>query len=146
MTASETIKAIGILASWTNSSAASAAYTIIAWTMESGSIDGHTSGTFTLAGNDTGTLSTSVFIASTWKAATAYYDHGTSNNGVAVTFTYAGAEGGGGVAAGLRWNNSTQEGDFAFINTNSSPPVIELYETTAGWSSGSSATSSAAPR
>ena len=142
VTASETIKAIGILAGWTNSAVASAAYIIVGWTMEAGNIDGNTSGTFTLSGSDTGKLSASAVFASTWNAATAYYDLGTSNNGVSVTFTYQGAEGGGGVAAGLRWNNSTQEGDFAFIDTSSTPPVIKLYETTAGWSSGTSATSS----
>ena len=112
--------------------------------MEAGSIDGNTSGTFTPTGSDYGTLSASAVFASTWNAATAYYDLGTSGNGVSVTFTYQGAEGGGGVAAGLRWDNSTQEGDFAFIDTSSTPPVIKLYETTAGWSSGTSATSSRA--
>jgi len=41
-------------------------------TIEAGSIDGNTSGTFTLTGSDYGTLSTSVVFASTWNAATAY--------------------------------------------------------------------------
>ena len=73
---------------------------------------------------------------------TAYRNLGTSNNTVAATFTYQGAEGAGGVAVGLRWNDSTQAGDLAFINTNASPPVIALRELTAGWISGTSSNSS----
>jgi hypothetical protein len=42
----------------------------------------------------------------------------------------------------LRWNDSSQEGDFAYINTNTTPPVIGLKELTSGWSSGTSSSSS----
>lgn len=55
-----------------------------------------------MAATYTGTLSSSVIYAGTWYAATAYQDLGTTKNTVAATFTYQGAEGGGGVAVGLR--------------------------------------------
>jgi hypothetical protein len=89
-----------------------------------------------------GTLSASVAYASTWYAATAFLEVGTNNITQAITFTYQGAEGGGGPAVGLRWSQAGQQGNFAFINTNASPPVIALRELTSGWTSGTSATSS----
>ena len=88
------------------------------------------------------TSATAVY-ASTWYAATAYQNLGTSNNTVAATFTYQGAEGNGGVAVERRWNDSSQEGDFAFVNTGATPPVIALQELTGGWTAGTSANSSA---
>lgn len=137
-----TIKAIATKTGAATSPLASAAYTINTWTMGYGTIDGSTSGTITLIGKDRGRSSSSAVYGGTWTAATCYRNLGTSNNTVAVTFTYQGAEGGGGAAVGLRWNHSSQLGDFAFINTNASPPVIALRELTSGWTSGTSATSS----
>ena len=69
---------------------------------------------------------------STLSAATAYQDIGTSNNTVSVTFKYQGAEGNGGVAVGLRWNDSAQAGELAYINTTSTPRVA-LWELSGSW-------------
>ena len=120
---------------------AAQAYAYGSWTIEFGTIDGTSSGTFGLTGSDTGTTSSSAVYAGTLAAATAYQDLGTSNNTVPVTFTYEGPEGGGGAAVGLRWDDSSQEGDFAYVNTGSTPPVIVLSELTAGWAAGTSANS-----
>ena len=116
----------------------------IAFNMGPGVIDGNVSpATFYTTGSDTGVLSSStVYMSGTLYGATAYYDVSATGNTVWVDFTYQGAEGGGGVAVGLRWNNSTQDGDFAYIDTNSSPPVIRLCEMTTGWTSGTTAASS----
>lgn len=137
-----TVKAIAVKTGAATSAVASEAFTINTWTMGAGTIDGATSGTITLIGKDRGRSSSSTVYGGTWTGATCYRNLGTNNNTVAVTFTYQGAEGGGGAACGLRWSNSSQQGDFAFINTNASPPVIALRELTSGWTSGTSAASS----
>lgn len=41
----------------------------------------------------------------------------------------------------MRWDDSSQLGDFAYINTASTPPVIVLQELTTGWAAGTAATS-----
>ncbi len=90
-----------------------------------GTVNGSTT-TLPLAGTYTGKLSASAVYGSTLYAATAFQDLGTVNNTQAATFTYGGAEGGGGVAVGTRWSDLGQEGDFAYVDTNSTPPVIRL--------------------
>jgi Chitobiase/beta-hexosaminidase C-terminal domain len=112
------------------------------WHMEAGAINGFTSGTFGPTGNDTGqTSSTKVYASSTLYGATAYMDVSATGNTVFVGFVYQGPEGGGGVAAGLRWSDSSHVGDLAYVDT-SSTPVIRLLEMTSGWASGASASSS----
>ena len=110
--------------------------------MEVGTINGSAPpATLALASTYAGILSSSTFYGPLY-AATAYQDLGTINNTQSTTFTYQGAEGGGGVAVGTRWSDSGQQGDFAYVDTNSAPPVIRLYEMLGGWVLGSPTTSS----
>ena len=98
-------------------------------TMELGNIAGYVPPeTFTPGGAMVGTLSASavyvVYVGATYCGATAYQDLGTTGNSSSVTFTYQGSEAAGGATAGVRWNDATQEGIFAFID--SSGPTLNL--------------------
>jgi hypothetical protein len=101
--------------------------------MEQGNIDGYTpTATFTPAGVMTGILGASaVYSSGTFYGATAWQDLGTTGNTSTVTFTYQGTEASGGAAAGVRWNDSAQQGIFAYID--SSGPTLKLYEMSSGW-------------
>ena len=99
-------------------------------------------GELAVAGDYRGTLSATTALAGTLYAATASQDLGSSNNTQSVAFTYEGPEAGGGIAAGLRWSDLGQQGDFAFVNTGASPPVIKLIEMLNAWGSSSTASSS----
>ncbi len=142
VSASQTVKAIAVLTGWTTSAVASTAFTVLPWTMEFGTIDSNTSGNFALTGSNTGTLSASAIFDASLCAATAFQNIGTSNNTVSVTFTFHGSEGGGGVAVGLRWNHSSQEGDLAYIDTSGSHPILKLWDMSSGWSLAGSADTS----
>ncbi len=136
------MKAIAALDGWSNSAVASATYTLAAWTMEFGTIDGISSGTVTLIGNDRGMTSSERRLRKHLerrdrvpKSRREQQQH--------FRFLYLPRGGrGGGVAVGVRWSHSSQDGDFAFINTNATPPVMELHELTSGWTAGQSVASS----
>jgi len=101
--------------------------------MELGSIAGHVPpNTFTPGGAMVGTLSASAaYVGGTYDGATAYTDLGTTGNTSSVTFTYQGSEAAWGAAVGVRWNDSAQQGIFAFID--SSGPTLKIYEMSSGW-------------
>ncbi len=101
--------------------------------MEQGDINGNVPpDTFTPGGAMVGTLSASaVYVGGTYYGATAYQDHGTSGTTSSVTFNYQGTEAAGGVTTGVRWDDSAQEGIFAFID--SSGPTLKIYEMSSGW-------------
>lgn len=132
--ASQTVKAIAVLAGWTNSSVSSTAYTIVAWTIEAGSISGHSSGTFSLGAYAEGVASSSVFFMPTSQqlyAASAYFNPGTTNNGPVLTFEWDSGDASAvaGPFIGTRWNHTAQSGWFACIAGG----FLLLYQMSSSW-------------
>ena len=102
------------------------------WTMENGTIDTHTSGTFTPASPSHGTGSGSaIYSGGPLYGAVAYKDVGTTNNTKSITFTWksADATASGMCFVGTRWNHAGQTGCLARIydSTGISLQVDDLF-------------------